>query len=76
MTELAPLPPELQALLDAERERPGPDSGTVDRLFSRVAASIDLLPPGGGHDRPKRLRGVAAQLVDARGEVEPVLRPL
>ncbi|MFO0564761.1 MAG: hypothetical protein U0263_03815 [Polyangiaceae bacterium] len=48
MTELSPLAPELQALLDAERERPGPDAATVDRVFSRVASSIAVLPPGGG----------------------------
>lgn len=48
MTELEPLPPELQALFAAERERPGPSEELTQRLFARVSASIGIPPDGGG----------------------------
>ena len=47
MNDLEPLPPRLAELLDAERQRPGPDATTRARLFERLGATLSL-PPGGG----------------------------
>ena len=45
MSELDPL---LQVIFDAERARPDPPAAARARVMSRVAATVGLLPPGGG----------------------------
>ena len=45
MSDLDPL---LQLLFEAERTRPDPPADARARVLSRVAATVGLLPPGGG----------------------------
>jgi hypothetical protein len=40
MSDVKPLPPDLQALLDAERDAPGAPAGSRDRVRNRLAVSI------------------------------------
>lgn len=40
MSDLKPLPPDLQALLDAERDAPGAPEGSRERVRNRLAVSI------------------------------------
>src|ERR1700747_987473 len=40
MSDLKPLPPDLQALLDAERDAPGAPSSSRERVRNRLAVSI------------------------------------
>ena len=35
------LTPELQALLDAERDAPGPDAGARDRVARKLASTLE-----------------------------------
>ena len=42
--DIDPLPPELSALLDAERARPAPLPAIEERVFSRLAGSVGAMP--------------------------------
>jgi hypothetical protein len=50
--ELEPLDSDLAALLDAERARPAGSPEAMERVFTRVEASIGALPPSGGGEGP------------------------
>ncbi|MEZ4220666.1 MAG: hypothetical protein R3B13_07025 [Polyangiaceae bacterium] len=67
-SELTPLPPDIQALLQREHDRPGPDVTTADRLFARVSASIGALPGGGGNDGSDGSGGEQSADGGARGQ--------